>query len=174
MMLIYPVVAVAFLILLMGVRGNRRSPESDTDLAPMHAASSIQSRRWLALSERIFDPSDARWIEDELAFPQLAKSLVSARKLLAIRWLEALQTSFDGLVRVRETSPVEAAAAQSAGGWQMLWLILRFKALVSYALFVVRVFGPYHRLIPSFAWVPVLQGEGAFERPAWAVNKTQR
>jgi hypothetical protein len=39
----------------------------------------------------------------------------------------------------------------------MLWLTLRFQFLLSYALLVVRLFGPYHRLLPSFTWVPFPQ-----------------
>jgi len=174
-MLVYTAAAVIFLVLLLGLRGKRRSHESEGDPAAGQTAASLWRGRWLELSERIFDPSDARWIEEELAFPQLAKSLVSSRKLLAIRWLEALHASFEQAVRVRETLPADAPAAESAGGWQMLWLTLRFKFLVSYALLIVRVFGPYHRLIPSFSWVPALQGgEGAFHRTAPAAYRASR
>ena len=98
--------------------------------------------RWLDLSERIFDPSDARWLEEELAFPKLAKALMLERKRLAIRWLKALQASFDELVRTPEIVPGEAAEAASAGSWRMLWLTIRFKLLVSYALIVVKIVWP--------------------------------
>ncbi len=67
------------------------------------------SGHWLDLSERIFDPSDARWLAEELAFPKLAEALILGRKRLAIRWLEALQASFDELVRTPELSPSEAS-----------------------------------------------------------------
>ena len=73
-------------------------------LAEKSYAPSIGNGRWLDLSERIFDPSDARWLEEELAFPKLAKTLVTGRRRLAIHWLEALQTSFDELVRTPEVS----------------------------------------------------------------------
>jgi len=111
---------------------------------------SIGNGRWLNLSERIFDPSDARWLAEELAFPKLAKALMLGRKRLAIRWLEALQSSFDDLVRTPESAPSQTPQHTSAGSWKMLWLTLRFKLLISYALLVVKLFGPYHRLIPSF------------------------
>jgi hypothetical protein len=117
-------------------------------------APSIGNGRWLDLSERIFDPSDARWLQEELAFPKLAKALRLGRKRLAIRWLEALQASFDDLVRTPDFASSETHEANSPGSWRMLWLTIRFKFLVTYALFVVKLFGPYHRLIPSFSWVP--------------------
>jgi len=91
-----------------------------------------------------------RWLEEELAFPKLAKSLTLRRKRLAIRWLEALQSSFDEVVRTPELTPSELPEVTSVGSWQMLWLTLRFKFLVSYALLVVKLFGPYHRLIHPF------------------------
>jgi len=133
---------------------------------------SIGNGRWLHLSERIFDPSDARWLAEELAFPKLAKALMLGRKRLAICWLETLQTSFDDLVRTPEITPGEAAGANSVGSWQMLWLTIRFKLLVSYALLVVKLFGPYHRLIPSFSWIPLSQeSERSFRRIALAGSR---
>ena len=111
--------------------------------------------------------------EEELAFPKLAKALTLGRKRLAIRWLEALQASFDEVVRAPEFAPSEAPEAISPGSWQMLWLTIRFKLLVSYALFVVKMFGPYHRLIPSFSWVPFPQGsERSIRRPALANSRS--
>lgn len=124
---------------------------------------------WLSLSERIFDPSDARWLADELAFPKLAKALMLSRKRLAIRWLEALQSSFDELVRTPSLASSESPEAVSAHSWKLLWLTVRFKLLISYALLVVKVLGPYHRLIPSFSWVPFpRESEHSFRRAALA------
>jgi len=171
-MLIYSAVAIGFLILLLCLRGKDRSQDSDGRMQPLNSASSGGSWRWLDLSARIFDPSDARWVEEELAFPKLAKALVKARKGLAIRWLEALRSSFDEVVRSQETTLSGAPEDDSPGGWQILLLILRFKLLVSYALFIVKVFGPYHRLIPSFSWVPIPQGgERTFRRPSLAAHR---
>lgn len=172
-MLIYAAIAIAFLIVVLGLFRKSRSHELDECLPENRSAPSTGNGRWLDLSERIFDPSDARWLAEELAFPKLAKALIFERKRLAIRWLEALQASFDDLVRTQESSPSEATEASSAGSWQMLWLTIRFKLLVSYALLVVKLFGPYHRLIPSFSWVPFPRGfERSIRRPALADNRS--
>lgn len=172
-MLIYAAIAIAFLILVIGVLQKPRPIDPDESLTERGSAPSIGNGRWLDLSERIFDPSDARWLEEELAFPKLAKALTSGRKRLAIRWLEALQASFDEVVRARELTPSEAPEANSPSSWQMLWLTIRFKLLVSYALFVVKMFGPYHRLLPSFSWIPFPQGgERSIRRPALADSRS--
>jgi len=172
-MLIYAAAAIAFLILVVGFLQKPDRSDPDESLSERSCAPSIGNGPWLDLSERIFDPSAARWLEEELAFPKLAKALIIGRKRLAIRWLEALQSSFDEVVRTPESVPSDAPAAFSAGSWQMLWLTIRFKLLVSYALFVVKVFGPYHRLIPSFSWVPFPQGsERSIRRPAWADSRS--
>ena len=103
--LIYAAIAIAFLILVLGLFGKTRSHEPDECMPDNHSAPSTGNGRWLDLSERIFDPSDARWLAEELAFPKLAKALILGRKRLAIRWLEALQASFDEVVRTPELSP---------------------------------------------------------------------
>src|SRR5208337_1641505 len=149
------------------------SPEPDECLPDNHPAPSTANGRWLHLSERIFDPTDARWLAEELGFPKLANALILGRKRLAIHWLEALQAAFDDLVRTPEFSPSEAPKASSVGSWPMLWLTLRFKISVSYALLVVKLFGPYHRLIPSFSWVPFsARSERSFRRPALANSRS--
>ncbi|MFZ0962810.1 MAG: hypothetical protein WAO35_18230 [Terriglobia bacterium] len=155
--LIYAAIAIAFLILVIRFLQDPQPRDLDETQVETSSAPDIGNGRWLDLSERIFDPSDARWLRDELAFPKLAESLTFGRKLLAIRWLEALQASFDDLVRTPDLEPSEALEANSPGAWRMLWLTIRFKLLISYALFVVKVFGPYHRLIPSFSWIPLSQ-----------------
>jgi len=173
MPLIYGAIAIAFLILVLGLYRRTRSSEPDEWIPDDHPAPRIGNGRWLYLSERIFDPHDARWLADELGFPKLAHTLIIGRKHLAICWLEALQASFDELVRTPEFSPSEAPAASSVGNWQMLWLTFRFKISVSYALLVVKLFGPYHRLVPSFSWVPFSRGsERSFRRPALANSRS--
>lgn len=154
----YATLAVAFLILVVSLLRKPSPQDLDEVVEEKRYAPSVANGRWLDLSERIFDPSDARWLEEELAFPKLANALMLDRKQLAIRWLEALQASFDELVRTPENAPSGESEAKPAAGWRTLWLILRFKLLVSYALFMVKLFGPYHRLIPSFAWIPFSRG----------------
>jgi hypothetical protein len=163
----YATIAIAFLILVLGLLRKARSDEFHESIPISHPAPSIDDARWLNLSERIFDPSDARWLKEELAFPTLAEVLTLGRKRLAIRWLEALQSSFEEVVRTPDLTLGEASEASPRGNWQMLWLTLRFKLLISYALIVVKLFGPYHRLIPSFSWNPLSLGsERGFRRTA--------
>jgi hypothetical protein len=157
-LIIYAVLAIACLVLALGLLRKPKPHDLDETTEEKSYAPSLGNGRWLDLSERIFDASDARWLEEELAFPKLARALELDRKRLAIRWLEALQASFDELVRTPETAPSSNPEGSSLQGWRMSWLILRFNLLVSYALLVVKLLGPYHRLIPSFAWVPFSQG----------------
>jgi hypothetical protein len=171
--LIYAAIAIAFLILVIGFLRKPLLDDPDEALTEKSYAPSVGNGRWLDLSERIFDPSDARWLAEELAFPKLAKVLILERRRLAIRWLKALQASFDEVVRTPEIAPGAAAAANSAGSWRMLWLTIRFKLLVSYALLVVRLFGPYHRLMPSISWIPFSrESEHSFRRTALAHSRS--
>jgi len=171
-MIIYIGFAIAFLVLVLvlAARGaNRESlPESTLeDCTPCPGED-----RWLSLSERIFDPSDARWLRDELAFPALADSLTESRKQLAIRWLKTLQASFDQFVRTPErlTSENQAGSSES---WRLLWLTVRFQCLLFYALTMVRLFGPYHRLIPSFAWMQFLEGDSLRLQPSTLTSNSR-
>jgi len=175
MTLIYAAIAIAFLILVIGFLRKALLDDPDEALTEKSYAASVGNGRWLDLSERIFDPSDVRWLAEELAFPKLAKILITERRRLAIRWLKALQASFDEVVRTPEIIPNDAAMPASTGSWQMLWLTVRFKLLVSYALLVVRLFGPYHRLMPSIAWIPFSrESEYSLRREALAHSRSSR
>jgi hypothetical protein len=147
--LIYAGIAIGFLLLVLGLLARTQPEKPDEGLAGKDYAQCLGDARWLDLSERIFDPSDARWLREELAFPKLANSLTCARKRLAIRWLKALQASFEDLVRRPEPVSSEPPLTNSAPCWQMLWLTVRLQFLLLYVLLVVRLFGPYHRLILS-------------------------
>ena len=155
---LYATLAIAFLIVVVGLLRRPRPHDVDDAIEKKGHAPKVASGRWLDLSERIFDPSDARWLEEELAFPKMARALTLDRKHLAIHWLETLQSSFDELVRTPEAAP--GGNPSPVNGWGMLWLILRFKLLVTYALIVVKLLGPYHRLMPSFAWLRFAKGFG--------------
>jgi len=171
-MFIYGAIAIAFLILASKLFAKPRPYEHDEGISSPHRIPVPGTKHWLDLSERIFNPVDARWLKEELAFPKLAEALVLERKRLAIRWLEALQASFEEVVRTPVLTSDEVSDANSVGSWQMLWLTLRFKFLVSYALVVVKLFGPYHRLVPSFSWLPFSRGsEGRLRRPALANSR---
>ncbi len=158
--------AIAFLLLALVLLIQGHSPETPRGTAQETGQVSPGEDRWLNLSERIFDPGDARWLREELAFPVLADSLTASRKQLAIRWLRTLQASFSEFVRTPELSPDEASAPNSRDAWRLLWLTLRFQFLLYYALAVVRVFGPYHRLIPSFAWMQILEAGSSRLQPS--------
>jgi hypothetical protein len=151
--LIYAGISIALLLVILWLLAGVRSEGADEAAPGTDYAQNCGEARWLDLSERIFDPADARWLREELAFPGLAKSLTHARKQLAIRWMKALQTAFDELVRTPEIVPEGTPEANSVGSWELLWLTIRFQLLLRYALLIVKVFGPYHRLLPSFSWV---------------------
>lgn len=160
MTFVYAAFAIAFLVLVLGVVRKSDALDVDEVMAQKTLAPISNSGRWLDLSDRIFNPADVHWLENELAFPKLARALTLERKRLAIRWLEALQASFDEFVRTPEIAQGNMPDASSTHHWQTLWLTFRFKFLIAYALLMVRTFGPYHRLIPSFAWVPFSQPAG--------------
>jgi hypothetical protein len=151
----------------------RKSKPHDTEEAfeKSQIAPRVGNGRWLNLSERIFDPSDARWLEQDLAFPKLARALALDRKQLAIQWLEALQSAFAELIRTPASLP---PSTNPTHGWEILWLTLRFKFLVSYALIVVKLFGPYHSLIPSFRWLPLRGSSPDIRHQALAGTHTPR
>jgi len=174
-MLTYAAIAIVFLLSVLGWIRRRRPSDSGERPPDNHFAPSSENGRWLDLSERIFDPSDARWLAEELAFPKLAEELVLERKRMAVRWLETLKESFNEIVRTPALTAGELPEVNSRGSWHMLWLTLRFQLLVSYALLLVRVFGPYHRLIPSVSWFPFLrERKRSFQRPALANSRNSR
>ena len=111
-----------------------------------------------SLAERIFDSSDYLWLRDELGFPQLAEALIRSRQQMAIKWLKAVRRSFDELVRTPEPLLPSGTTSNDPGSWELLRLTLRFHLILGYAFLVVRFFGPYHRLVPSFGWMRWLPG----------------
>ncbi len=110
----------------------------------------------LRLAERIFDSTDYLWLRDEVRNPALARILARSRKQMALGWLQTVRRSFAALVRTPE--PVPSRGSEVTSSTELLLLTLRFHFLLAYALFVVRIFGPYHRLIPSLRWARFLPG----------------
>ncbi len=108
--------------------------------------SKVWETPWLRIAERIFDVADFHWLRDEIAQPQLARALARARKQIALEWLKAVRLSFDHLVRTPAPSPEPVP--------NLLWMSLRFRLFLGCATLVVRLFGPYHRLIWSFDFLP--------------------
>jgi hypothetical protein len=157
----------AFLILIVAallVRQDHGSPrESD-------CAQCLWDESFLGLAERIFDPSDCLWLRNELGFPDLAGVLARSRKLMALRWLSLLRSSVEELMRVPEPMGDSARANTLSPNWQLLWLTLRFQLFLGYATLVVRILGPYHRLVPPLEWMPSRRGIDARYRTAKTVD----
>jgi len=165
--------AIAFLVLVLALHRRFRSREPDEIWQGPKCATNLCIGHWVDLSECIFNPADARWLREELAFPQLARDLELQRRRLAIHWLRALRASFNQLVQTPDL--VASGDENSAGHWRMLWLTFRFNGLILYALAMVGLFGPYHRLVPSFSWLPLPgHGEPRFRRPAMADSRGPR
>lgn len=149
-------VALAILVLAAWLV---RSAPSDAPKKPLVDEDSLRGL-WdgagLKVAERIFDPRDCSWLRDGLCFPSAAEALARHRKQLAVAWLKGLRHSFKELVRLPDPANPNSKAS-GTGAWQLLWLTLRFHLLLTYTLLVVRLFGPYHRLIPSFRWADSLR-----------------
>jgi hypothetical protein len=139
------VLVVAVLLLRPGSEGPPAEPEE-------YAQGLWDSPGW-NLAERIFDSSDYLWLRNELRFPHLAKVLAHSRRQLALKWLRGLRRSFDELARTPESNTPDAAPLDAPSSWELLRLTLRFHLILSYAVLVVRLFGPYHRLVPSYGWM---------------------
>ncbi|HEV2351415.1 MAG TPA: hypothetical protein VG028_16395 [Terriglobia bacterium] len=119
----------------------------------------------LDLAERIFDPGDYRWLNDEIGFPALACELSRQRKAMALAWLRCLRASFNELVRAPRSAGIPGGDDGGSTGWAMTFHTLRFQLLLTYAMMVVWMFGPYTRIAPSFGRLrPLLSGGPPKER----------
>lgn len=156
----YLILAVASLVLAAWL-AREKPPRDDAELeAEANLAECLFGANCLDLANRIFDPADYRWLRDELCFPQAAALLARDRKDLAIKWLKALRNSFRELVGVPESEGAENSSANTLSNWQWFGLTVRFQVLLLYALIVVRLFGPYHRLVPRLGRLQNLRGLG--------------
>jgi hypothetical protein len=154
---VYTLIALAVLVLTVSLaRAGRPVAEELRQTAQPLRRGEATDASFLQLGDKIFDPRDYRWLRYELSFPGAAEELARHRRRLAIEWLESLRNSFKELVRTPEPEAAKDESEYAFSSWKLLWLTLRFHFLVSYALFVVRFFGPYHQLIPSFAWIDFL------------------
>ena len=157
-LLIYTLIALAVLALtvsLVRTAPSHITEESEQSAEPVRPLEGINAS-FLRLGDKIFEPRDFHWLRYELSFPGAAEDLARHRKRLATEWLKSLRNSFQELVRTPELEGVKGESESTLSSWKLLWLTLRFHFLVSYALFVIRFFGPYHQLIPSFAWLDAL------------------
>lgn len=150
---LYSIIAlliIAFVTLLLRPSHEDDPPETNNR---QELANGLWESQGLSLAERILDPADYFWVRDELGFPHLAESLRHHRKHLALKWLNAVRSSFSEVVRTPEAGPQPQTGGETPESWQLLRLTLRFHLVLGYAILVVRFFGPYHRLIPSFTWM---------------------
>ena len=154
MTFILPYVVIAVLILAIAVMLARQGshPVGLETESEKEFNRGLLEASCLDLAERIFDPSDYRWLRDDLCFPQLARMLASHRKEMALRWLKGLRNAFNEMVREPHfVGANDADDGRPALG--MALLTLRFHALLSFAILMVWMFGPYHGIVPSFGWL---------------------
>lgn len=153
-LLIYP--AIAVLVLALALLLARRSKEAPPDLESRRKfGQDLWEDAGLRLAEKVFDSGDYFWLRDEVGFPELAGILKRTRQDMALKWLQALRRSFHTLVLIPEATPAGGETESSLNSWKMLWLTLRFQFVLAYAIFVVKYFGPYHRLIPFVQWARI-------------------
>jgi hypothetical protein len=154
--LIYPLIAVGIIVIVaLLLRPSREGAAADAEISREHVRGLWDAPR-LTLAERILDPTDYLWLREELGFPGLARALRLSHQQMALKWLKAVRRSFDELVRTPEPALPGGATSDARGSWELLRLTLRFHLILGYAFLVVRFFGPYHRLVPSFGWVHTL------------------
>lgn len=161
--LIYALVAI--LLLVVSLLLFRKATGSPPDLVaeePSGGSGQLDGAS-LRLAERIFDSADRDWLRKELCFPEAAVVLERHRKALAIQWLKNLKNSFKEFVRSPEHSAEAFGATGGPSSLELLWLTLRFHLLINYALMVVSLFGPYHRMIPILGTVRSVQKLGAWK-----------
>jgi hypothetical protein len=159
--LIYSAIALLMLAAVVFLARSRQAgPIQEIEICSGEVGASWEGPD-LSLAERIFDRTDYLWLRDQVGFAPLAESLLRSRTQMALQWLRAVRRSLDKLVRTPGDAPGTHNPARARESWHLLRLTLRFHLIVGYAILVVRLFGPYHRLIPSFGWMPSL-----FVRPS--------
>jgi len=167
------VALAAGMFLLAGVLLRRaRAEEATEEKAEENPAQALWDARSLSLAERLFDSAVYLWLRRTIGFPDLARKLARSRKRMALKWLRSLRKAFDELV----STPDAAAGHQPEEhlrGWHLLWLTLRFQLLVGYAILMVRMFGPYHRLLPSLPWI-TLPADTDYQRRTYQPAGTGR
>lgn len=150
---LYSIIALLIIVVVALLSRPRREDAAAEDKISQEHVAGLWEGLGLSLAERILDPSDYYWLRDDLGFISLAESLRRNRQRLALKWLIAVRSSFNEMVRTPEPISPGRTPNGTEGSWQLLRLTLRFHLFLSYAFFVVRFFGPYHRLIPSLGWM---------------------
>ncbi len=149
---VYAGLTLLILLLIIVLARPGRTPQRAEEEGPAAVVPGEWDVRWLDLAKQIFDSTDYFWLRDELGFPRLAQSLLNSRRRMAIHWLKTVRASFNELARTPDLPAPEGQIDNAPGSWQISWLTVRFHLLLNYALLVVWLFGPYHRLIPALNW----------------------
>jgi hypothetical protein len=165
--LAYSALAV-FLIALVAVLVRRSPPPIGPAEPRPDYSGGVLNGSSLALASRLFDSSDFVWLRDAIGFPQLARELERRRRRLALCWIEDLRREF--LEHVRTPDPQFLLTDSPRRKRARLGAILRIHLLLAYAHFVIRFFGPYHRLVPPFGWLEALTPRPAPDRTSARVN----
>lgn len=167
---LYAIVALLTVVTVLWLvrRAQRPSPKPSGDEQSWD--SSLWSPSSLTLVEQIFDRTDYLWLRDDVGFPTLAESLLRSRRQIALNWLRAVRKSFDELIRTPGPVPSAHDPTSAPESWDLLRFLLRFHLVLGYAIVVVRLFGPYHRLVPSLGWMPPLFESTAAREPYNSTN----
>ena len=167
MMMLFVYLFLVLAIIVLAVLLTRQSSLAEPSLPAQEpeCGNSILEESGLDLAERIFDPGDYRWLKEEIGFPGLARELARQRKVMALMWLRCLRSSFNELIRVPQASGETTGVDSNSTSRATTLQTIRFQLLLSYALAVVWIFGPYTRIAPSFAWLrPITVRGGHRER----------
>jgi len=149
---VYILIAILILVVLAWLARETQTSEPGDAATRQYALMPPGNGQFLKISDRIFDSGDFLWLRDAVGRPDLARTLARSRQRLAVQWLEILKDSFHELVRTPEPASLQGNANPGPGSWELLWLTVRFHLLLAYALLAVRIFGPYHRLVPFPNW----------------------
>lgn len=165
--LAYSALAVILIVLVAILLRRSPSPVRPRELRPDYSRGVLDGSNF-ALALRLFDSSDFLWLRDAIGFPQLAWELERQRRRLALCWVEDLRREFLEHVRtpdpqIHDEDPFRLRRAR-------LGATLRIHLLLVYAHFVIRFFGPYHRLVPPLDWLEALTPRSAPERASARVN----
>lgn len=168
--LIYPVLGLLLLAIVAVSILSRRGGRGVEEDGAREDVQGLWEPEGITVAERIFDPTDYWWLKRQVGFPQLAESLRQSRRRIALVWLDAVRRSFDDLLSSPDPPASPAAHTHRMEIWSLLRHALRFHLVLAYARFVVRFFGPYHRLVPSFRWMRPLSEISASRESYGAVN----
>ncbi len=168
--LIYSALGLLLLVSVAGFLLSRRDQLSKSWEETQEEGQSLWELESLTVAEHIFDPTDYWWLKRQVGFPGLAESLRASRRRMALEWLGAARRSFDDLLRSPDPLVPAGAPAGRMATWSLLRHALRFHLVLAYARFVVRFFGPYHRLVPSFRWMQPVSESGGTRASCRAAN----